>query len=304
MQNSKTKIKEIVKNYKPEVYKQTKQLNSLISDYFPQEEIGDLLKIIINQKASLEIYNLALNINSNPNTSNEQINVNYKIILDKLSKKTFIDKDRILPATDLLCYGLDINVTLNYDATDFTGKYNSSSNLDSDVFITKLSNLKTEIEAKDYKLKETPISDFKITLGTITKYLGNSELVVIPNGIIYIAPNSFFNCTSLKQIIIPHSVNKIGVQAFKGCSNLMDIDLPFAMSVIDEEAFMECTSLQTIYFSNIVQIKKFAFSKCSSLENVIFTDSVFGIENSAFSECYKVSKGKSEILALNKNAFL
>ena len=47
--------------------------------------------------------------------------------------------------------------------------------------------------------------------------------VTIPNSVVYIGENSFYDCRTLTSIIIPNSVDSIGKFAFYGCTSLTSI---------------------------------------------------------------------------------
>lgn len=108
MQNTNTvhqqKMLDIVEKYTPEIYNSTDRLSALIKDFFPQEEIANLLKIVIKNKGSLEIYKLQ-------NLSGNNLNVSYQQVLDSISSKTYISKDVLSPAINLLCVGVGIDVS-------------------------------------------------------------------------------------------------------------------------------------------------------------------------------------------------
>ena len=89
--------------------------------------------------------------------------------------------------------------------------------------------------------------DFIIENGILTKYEGDDEYpiipegikgiekgafsrswmhgVVIPDGTEYIGAGAFSECYFLSNIVLPASVKKIGQGAFKGCANLKDIKI-------------------------------------------------------------------------------
>lgn len=70
---------------------------------------------------------------------------------------------------------------------------------------------------------ETSESDFIWDGNTIKKYIGYSQVVVIPGKFTKIDDNAFSGCSSLTNITIPNSVNYIGKAAFSGCSSLDSI---------------------------------------------------------------------------------
>ena len=47
--------------------------------------------------------------------------------------------------------------------------------------------------------------------------------MVIPDGVIAIGDNTFYQCSGLTSVTIPGSVKSIGSSAFYGCSSLLDV---------------------------------------------------------------------------------
>ena len=77
----------------------------------------------------------------------------------------------------------------------------------------------------------------------ITKIGGFNALetlksVVLPDGIITIAPSAFIGCSNLQEINIPYGVESIGSAAFAGC-DLRKIVIPASVKRIENGAFLE-----------------------------------------------------------------
>jgi len=83
------------------------------------------------------------------------------------------------------------------------------------------------------------VSDFVISNGSLSKYEGTDEIVVIPSdlGITIIHPNAFARNKTLKSVIIPEGVEIIMALAFSECSALSTITLPDSIKRIDAGAF-------------------------------------------------------------------
>ena len=92
-----------------------------------------------------------------------------------------------------------------------------------------------------------PITDFEIENGVLKKYLGKSETVVIPEGVVTsIGDEAFIWCRFIKSIYIPNDITSIGDNAFWNCSSLISIDIPDSVTSIGDEAFFGCDSLESI----------------------------------------------------------
>ena len=70
--------------------------------------------------------------------------------------------------------------------------------------------------------------------------------VILPDSLVSIESNAFFNNDGLIEIIIPDNVVYIGELSFKMCDYLRKVDLPDKLRRIEDGAFDECTSLSDI----------------------------------------------------------
>ena len=136
----------------------------------------------------------------------------------------------------------------------------------------------------------------------------------IPDGIKYIGEGAFEGCTSLASITIPDSVIYIGVGAFNGCEsltfneydnayyvgnennpyfalikskdeNIASCEIHDSTKVIAGEAFKYCDITTIIIPDSVSGISDFAFSNCFSLTNVTIGSSVTNIFSCAFMDC-------------------
>ncbi len=69
----------------------------------------------------------------------------------------------------------------------------------------------------------------------------------IPDGIISIGIQAFYDCASLTRVTIPDSVTSIGGYAFENCTSLTSITIPDSVTSIGDWAFEGCTSLTEVY---------------------------------------------------------
>ena len=112
----------------------------------------------------------------------------------------------------------------------------------------------------------------------------------IPNGVSFVSPEAFLNCTTLTDITLPASVTTIQGYAFYGCSNLKTVSFAEGsqLETIAAYAFKECSSLTTFNFAENTPLSTIwtqAFSGCTSLESIVLPDHVGEIRERAFEGC-------------------
>jgi uncharacterized repeat protein (TIGR03803 family) len=109
---------------------------------------------------------------------------------------------------------------------------------------------------------------------------------VIPNGVVRIETNAFYNCLNLTNVTIPDSVQTISDGAFAG-SALTRLAIPGSVNTIGTGAFWFCHSLTdvTIPGSGATRIGDNAFYGCSGLTNLVLGNGVQSIGNRSFYVC-------------------
>lgn len=116
---------------------------------------------------------------------------------------------------------------------------------------------------------------------TITKYQGNSEVVVIPpeiNGkpVHIIDDAAFADCKKITSVSIPEGVWRIGDSAFSNCEKLTNTVIPESVSTIEAHAFEACSSLSGIAMPpRIVTIGDGIFDQCENLTWIAIYDSMY-----------------------------
>lgn len=99
-------------------------------------------------------------------------------------------------------------------------------------------------------------------------------------------------------VSIPDEVVTIKEQSFFECENIKEVNIGKNVKYIDEAAFYGCKNLKKVNMSDSVKkIRSYAFSECSSLEDFYVGESVTYIGNGAFYNCNSLSK----VTCLNKN---
>ena len=165
--------------------------------------------------------------------------------------------------------------------------------------------------------------------GTLIKYIGSTEIIMIPDNITSIGKYAFRGNETVKKIIMSDSVKMIDKFAFAHCPNLEEIIFSRNLETIGDNAFLKCRKLKEVSFpDSLKNLGKGAFGKCGTLKRVIFPkdlkkisdlcffsckslsrimipSSVEIIGNSAFSECYGLKKVtiKNSVTSIGESAF-
>lgn len=163
------------------------------------------------------------------------------------------------------------------------------------------------------------------------------ERLVLPDTVVLISRNSFWNCKGIKNLVISENVDRIGYNPFAGCQNLLlesnspkflsengvifNADkteilcttnravgkrflVPEGIKEIGRSAFSGCLDMECIDLYGVACIDKSAFTGCTSLTEVYIPDSVTYIGEWAFAYCtalHKISISRST--KVDKNAF-
>lgn len=131
--------------------------------------------------------------------------------------------------------------------------------------------------------------EFEIENGVLTKYLGRSRKVRIPDGVTVIGSEAFYLCIWLKSVVIPNGVTKIDTDAFLWCKSLREVKIPSTVKTIGVGAFACCKSLKKIVLPEGVEsIENSAFTSCYKLKKITIPQSVTFIDKVAFTMCHKL----------------
>lgn len=180
-----------------------------------------------------------------------------------------------------------------------------------------------QTEYKFYNLVEIKHNDFIIKNGKIIKYLGDNEIVKIPEGIKALDSCLFWDNQNIKEVILPESLVSLGGDTFYNCSNLEKIIIPKNVIEMGNNPFAGCPKLNiinksskfiyeedTLYSSGYKKIiyhkidskitnydikygtkiiGKHSFYLCDSLLNITIPNTVIKLENNPFSGCSKLN---------------
>ena len=90
--------------------------------------------------------------------------------------------------------------------------------------------------------------------------------VVIPDTVVDISDDAFYNCSGLTSVTIPSCVTSIGQCAFSSCSGLTSVTIPNSVTNIGTGAFQGCTELTSVTIPDSVNaVTTWTFDGCNKL---------------------------------------
>lgn len=254
MNNHKQTMIKIVNHYTFEIYKNTRDFNTIIREmYIDDDKFSRLLQIIVAYGVAEKVLDLKFYTGANFDTK-------YQEIQDYIDDRTFIPPERFLPALEILLDGIEISYT---PAKIPTKPKPQSSNSSYDE------------------------NEFRIKDDVLMRYRGSGGAVVIPDFVKAINKSAFAECKQVTSVVIPDSVTVLGVGVFEDCSNLTSITLPPNLVTIPEGTFGNCSKLSSINLPTMLSsIEKNAFRDCGILASIKLPAGVTSIGDSAFTRCY------------------
>lgn len=179
-----------------------------------------------------------------------------------------------------------------------------------------------EIKKDKYILDNSKVidsKDFIIESGVVTKYLGSSNVVIVPDGVNELSPCLFWDNQKIKEVRLPNSLISISGDTFYNCTNLEKVNIPSSCKFMGNNPFAGCPKIKVInespYF-NLVDgvlynkdftrliyypiskldekyvidfrckiLGKHSFYLCNNLKEVEIPKSVIKLENNPFSGC-------------------
>ncbi len=125
----------------------------------------------------------------------------------------------------------------------------------------------------------------------LLKYYGDDTEIVLPSSLSFgdyrIFDRVFKNNEQITKVIIPDCVINIGEQSFYNCVNLAEVIIGDGLTSIGREAFDSCTSLNSIDLNNVSSVGYAAFRNCSNLYSVVIK-ARYSVDDAAFAGCYRL----------------
>lgn len=103
----------------------------------------------------------------------------------------------------------------------------------------------------------------------------NIKSIILPDTIITIEENAFYQCSGLETVHLGNSISTIEKRAFSRCSSINSIYLPNSLITLGVASFEYCTNLQTVYMGNSIdKLEMKAFQYCKNLTDIYFNGTI------------------------------
>lgn len=174
-----------------------------------------------------------------------------------------------------------------------------------------------------YNSNDIISDDFIVKAGVATKYTGNKSIVVVPEGVTELAPCLFWDNQVIEEIILPDTLVNISGDTFYNSASLKKVNIPKNVKFMGNNPFAGCPNIEVInespYFNLVdgilynrdftrliyypiskkddrYEIKegcrilgKHSFYLCDNLKEVVIPSSIIKLENNPFSGCNQIT---------------
>ena len=187
-----------------------------------------------------------------------------------------------------------------------------------------------------YNSNDIISDDFIIKAGVATKYTGNKSKVIVPEGVSELAPCLFWDNQLIEEVCLPDTLVNISGDTFYNSANLRKVNIPKNVKLMGNNPFAGCPNIEVTnespYFNLIdgvlynkdftrliyypiakkddrYEIKegcrilgKHSFYLCDNLKEVVIPSSIIKLENNPFSGCTKINLiNKSEFYHIDNS---
>lgn len=223
------------------------------------------------------------------------------------------NKDKLKPGTYL---------SINYCSRLVSGNIELEYQVNDGYQVYSKGIFENETRKDQYMLYDDEIiinNNFQIEGSKLIRYFGHDHVVTIPNGITELSSCLFWDNQEIEEVILPDTLIMLGGDTFYNCSNLRKVTIPKSVKTMCNNPFAGCPKLvlenHSPYFhyeegtlynhdytrliyhsimneSEIYRIKegtkiigKHSFYLCTNLESIVIPESVIKMENNPFSGC-------------------
>jgi len=174
-----------------------------------------------------------------------------------------------------------------------------------------------------YNSNDIISDDFIVKAGVATKYTGIKSIVVVPEGVTELAPCLFWDNQVIEEVILPDTLVNISGDTFYNSASLKKVNIPKNVKFMGNNPFAGCPNIEVInespYFNLVdgilynrdftrliyypiskkddrYEIKegcrilgKHSFYLCDNLKEVVIPSSIIKLENNPFSGCNQIT---------------
>lgn len=169
------------------------------------------------------------------------------------------------------------------------------------------------------RLFEITPEGFEIRDQVLVRHHGHGDVVQVPIGVRKLANAVFWNRKGLRKVVLPDTLLGLGGDTFFDCTDLEEVEIPESVRSIGDNPFADCPRLhlgnrspwfrfengllfdkantRVIYSAilgeehrvvlpeGLISVGKHAFHKCQRLKEIVLPASLRIIENNPFSDC-------------------
>ncbi len=221
----------------------------------------------------------------------------------------------------------DVFKSVSYESRLISGVIERRTSIKtSDGLIYNHGIFENESRLVDYKLynsNDIISDDFIIKAGVAIKYTGNKNIIIVPDGVNELAPCLFWDNQVIEEVILPDTLINISGDTFYNSTNLRKINIPKNVKFMGNNPFAGCPNIkvnnESPYFNLVdgvlynkdftrliyypiskkedkYEIKegcrilgKHSFYLCDNLKEVVIPSSIIKLENNPFSGCTKIN---------------
>ena len=116
----------------------------------------------------------------------------------------------------------------------------------------------------------------------------------IPDGVVSIADEGFWNCQELRKVVLPRTLKEIGYESFRNCYQLEEMNLPEGLETIGVRGLYYCSALKDPKLPST--IRKIGAQACETVpfKSLVFTDKLEELGERAFTLCDELEEVKFE----------
>lgn len=300
--------------------------NNQTADFGAKISILNNTKLKLNSHKSfviLECVDKLLSMGYQPSEMIIDLDNEYDIYLQGIYIKCFewntAQEDRIVPSSkDFLSVTYESRLISGVMDRRTSIKDSSGNVYDNGIF-------DHEKKQKRYLLSKSldfHSDDFVIKDNQVIKYVGSSNIIIVPDGVTELGPCLFWDNQTIEEVVLPDSLISLSGDTFYNCYNLKTITITKNVRFMGNNPFAGCPKVEihnespffhleegVLYnndFTRLIYypirkternytikegtkiVGKHAFYLCHNLERIMIPQSVIKLENNPFSGCDKL----------------